>query len=265
MKWIFNKKPAKRSLDEIYGFFQNMENNGVFIHQKFLWTFFYDNDSKKELEILKKDLKTIGFTNFEILKEANIYTLHANLISEFTEESFYEFYLKCYYLGKEKKLKGYGDFDVGNKKPLLPIERDDKFPGIKWIVKKPKVDGFPRVDVINGAFMNFKYKKEFPYGLYVTIYFEADNRRKLPNKKQIKEIEKFEIQLKKKLRIYCTSYWIYRMTWDEDRTNYFQVDNILNAEKAIFELQKMYSDQVKIHSDFDFDPNWEQVIKMITY
>lgn len=258
-------RPPKRSKNDIYALFQNMENEGVFIHQEFLWTFFYDSESKSELEILVVALKALGFQGFEFEHNEAVFTLKADLIKEFTEDSFYIFYLKCYELGRSQNLKHYGDFEVGNRNSSLPLEKDDKFPGINWIIKKPKVDGLPRIDVINGAFLNFKYKNEFPYGFYVTIYFESDNKSKLPNKEQEAEFERFEVKLKKLLRQYCGAYWIYRMTWDEDRTNYFQVNDTSQAQKAVDKLQQEYSELVEIHTNTEFDPDWKQATEMITY
>ncbi len=265
LEWLLGdsvKAPEPKDKKEIYELFFEMESKGVFIHQEFLWSFYFESGSQHKLECLMNDLYQLGFTDFNVRgKDESLY-MKADVIHEFDEESFYDFYMKTFELGTKNGMFAHGTFDLESKDPKKVIETDPLFPGIKYVVQKPIVDGFQKIEIINKAFLKFKKKKNVPNRIAIKMHFEADQEDGLANEDQELALAVFEIKLKKTLHNYCKVYWYYKSTHNSTRTLGLYTAEKVVAQNVIASFAREYP-SVSISHESYTDPDWTHLKEVL--
>jgi hypothetical protein len=266
-KLFGGRKPKKQRIEDILGFFATLESRGVFIYQPLLFSFFFDDDNREKIESIIPDLKKLNLKIESIAEHgrASKFTLTAEISKSWTEKEFYELYDGIFTIGEHFQLKHYGDYEVGNVDKSKPIEVDEYFPGSNWGSSDLLDNGFPRINIMNTAFIDYKWGEKFPTAINVTFHYESDNEYNLPDEISMQKLDDIESELQRELQKKEIVYNIGRSTYNGRRTVLYYTRNKEVVKGIIENIVNKYNDQFSISFEFDHDTYWIHARKIFNY
>jgi hypothetical protein len=245
------------TLDKIEELFNNMNSNGVNTDSEMLYGYFFTNQTPSQLEELADHLKSENYKFVDIYQdEDKLYWLRVERIEKHSPKSLFALNNELYKKAEKFNLDSYDGFDIGNKDPKKPIDRDTYAVPEEFKAADLEEGGYRLLLIGNAAFEQFPHKDEFCHFLKITTHYKTDDDLLLPSEKELDEMDNFEFFIENNLtQNGIKNYYVFRDTYKGIRHFYLVTNDKLEASNFLRFLKES-GDQRKFDFEVVTDKGW---------
>lgn len=118
-------------------------------------------------------------------------------------------------------------------------------------------NGNALIAVIDNELLQWEAKASHPWVSYFTIKYNGSDNKGMPNKNDIKLLDKIEEAMLVELKDFDGNLYIGRETGNNEREIYFASKDFRKISKVFYETKKIYSSSFEIEYDIYKDKYWK--------